>query len=1013
MTASKENSHITIEKSKTLPKAQDYYYLRSEGIRLIEKLGSRLWTDYNIHDPGITLLETLCYAITDLSYRSSFEVKDLIAEEKPGLFNPDMQALYTAREILTTAPWTINDYRKLLIDLDEIRNAWIMCNKCDFHPKIYIDCKNSTLTYKKTKISKSNGIAELVPKGLYNVLLELDKDEQNGDLNTGKVNIAYNMLIDNLPETLYLEVRFPSSPELDLIKQNAKELAYFRYPGSSIVSVNARVISDKQGAQTDINESMLITALRSNLYVTFEITYQEYITNPSSPKNNTLIFKDVPFRFAFLKTATRQKLTLKIIRDILNDNTGSGVASRFLLKIQAIDQALDEAKKALYSHRNVAEDFCNVDVIEIEEIGICSDIELSPDADIEKVLSEVFYLIEEYLNPSVKFHTLAGMLEKMTVDEIFDGPKLAHGFIDDDDLKNNTLNRTLYSSDIINLVMDISGVLSVKNFVLIRFDKEGNKVSSDTWKLEVSHNHLPRFYLEGSKILVFKNGLPFLPDVPELIDTLQVVRGRNVMPKLNNHDLDVDVPSGDHYQMNEYRPVQNSLPLVYGTGYEGLPSNATEMRKAQAKQLKAYLVFFEQLLVNYLGQLSNLKYLFSLDNKIRQTYFPVYLDDKYLKNGLYNNVTNDFYIGFDENKLQEITESKEEFQERRNRFLDHLLARFSESFSDYALLLYSYKSEEKITGGNLIRTKTSFLKQFPYQSAYKAQSFDYTSETDIEIRKDLSGIHHRISAFLGLQKSLNYFEYVISRSGEQYSTSLDLFDDSGNRLLALKETIMSEDRDEVVRQLNFYMTLILKDINEKTNYTVKSSGGKYTIELGFPAIATGMKEYNTQAEALQAIDDIVEFADEQLNDERFIIVEHILLRPRESNDELLPVCLEPDCSSCGEEDPYSYKLTFVFDGESDLAKKHFNFRRYAETVIRSELPAHILAKICWVEHDTFVAFEDAYCKWLSASETDKSNELKNLIAVFRILKSIYPSPTLHDCIDGNDENRVFLNQTQL
>jgi hypothetical protein len=32
-----------------------------------------------------------------------------------------------------------------------------------------------------------------------------------------------------------------------------------------------------------------------------------------------------------------------------------------------------------------------------------------------------------------------------------------------------------------------------------------------------------------------------------------------------------------------------------------------DQRKAQAKQLKAYLLFFEQLLVNYLAQLANIK----------------------------------------------------------------------------------------------------------------------------------------------------------------------------------------------------------------------------------------------------------------------------------------------------------------------------------------------------------------------------------------------------------------------
>ena len=57
----------------------DYALLRQEGIKIIEKLAGSRWTDYNTHDPGITILEALCYAITDLSYRLSFEMEDLLA----------------------------------------------------------------------------------------------------------------------------------------------------------------------------------------------------------------------------------------------------------------------------------------------------------------------------------------------------------------------------------------------------------------------------------------------------------------------------------------------------------------------------------------------------------------------------------------------------------------------------------------------------------------------------------------------------------------------------------------------------------------------------------------------------------------------------------------------------------------------------------------------------------------------------------------------------------------------
>ncbi|HEY9046758.1 MAG TPA: hypothetical protein VIN08_12725 [Ohtaekwangia sp.] len=1009
------NEHITITKSNELPQAQDYYVLRNAGIQLIQQLGSKLWTDFNLHDPGITILETFCYALTDLSYRASFPVKDLIAEEKSELFNGDAQTLYTAREIFTTAPWTINDYRKLLIDLEGIRNAWIRCSKCNCGPAIYVDCKKSELTYTAPLPPENPKEHEVVPKGLYDVLLELEGNEQNGDLNTGKVSLTYNLLIDGNPETLYLEVRLPSLRAFSKLEQANDTLSNFRDSRTVVDVVNVKTISNNKGAGVDIADSKIAAALRGGLYITLEITIREKVTDPGNYTSHVVELKDIPLRFVFLHSELRKKLTVADIRGILSDASTAGVVARYLQKIEAADKAVAEATKALLDHRNITEDFCCIDEVEIEEIGVCADLELKPEADIEQVLAETYYQIEEYFNPTIRFYRLSEMLEKKTVDEVFNGPKLKHGFVDQEDLDRTSLNRTLYASDIINKLMDIEGVISIKNFVLVRFDAEGNNVGTDPWKLTVSTNHLPRLYLEGSKFLVFKNGLPFLPDTAELMDTMQVIRGRNVMPKLKTHDLDLDIPLGNYYNLKEYYPLQNSLPQVYGTGPEGLPSTATQQRKAQALQLKAYLLFFEQLLVNYLAQLADLKNIFSIQSTVRHTYASAYLTTE-IQSDLIGNMQTDFYDSFSADQLQQLTENTDEFLDRRNKFLDHLMARFSESFSEYALLLYSFKNQKTVSQERLIATKTSFLKQFPFQSAYKAQSFNYTEEDALCVKKGLSGIQQRIAVLLGLQPSLNFFDYTITRKDDGYTATLKLLkkNATASEVLLQSPTEFSyEDRDELVRALNIAMAVMLKKIADSSQYVINPAGSKYVIELGTPAIATGALEFDTFSDAEDRIDEIVEFATKYLTDEPFIFIEHILLRPHVDTDALLSVCVDSNCKFCGEEDPYSYQVTFVFNGESELIQDHFEFRRFAERTIRAELPAHVMAKICWVEKTVYDVFEKAYCYWLNAEKDEKSAALKALIEAFNNLKSIYPPPVLHDCIDGNDENRVFLNQTQL
>ena len=73
----------TSESDKTMP---DYYFLRRQGIKHIARLGSSLWTDYNTHDPGITILEQLCYALTDLGYRINHSLPDILAENNDAPF---------------------------------------------------------------------------------------------------------------------------------------------------------------------------------------------------------------------------------------------------------------------------------------------------------------------------------------------------------------------------------------------------------------------------------------------------------------------------------------------------------------------------------------------------------------------------------------------------------------------------------------------------------------------------------------------------------------------------------------------------------------------------------------------------------------------------------------------------------------------------------------------------------------------------------------------------------------
>src|SRR3546814_17508799 len=113
---------LYIDKKRKLEPAMDYELLRSLGLKYIEELGSKSWTDYNAHDPGITIMEQLCYALTELGYRSDFDILDLMADKDGNLAG--LQTFFSAKKFLSSDNLTVAAYRKLLVDIDSVRKAW-------------------------------------------------------------------------------------------------------------------------------------------------------------------------------------------------------------------------------------------------------------------------------------------------------------------------------------------------------------------------------------------------------------------------------------------------------------------------------------------------------------------------------------------------------------------------------------------------------------------------------------------------------------------------------------------------------------------------------------------------------------------------------------------------------------------------------------------------------------------------------------------------------------------------
>lgn len=1002
------DKNFYIEKNRTLNPSMDYEFLRGEGFKYIEQLSSALWTDYNAHDPGITLLETLTYVLTEIGYRNNFNIEDLLSN-----FNGEThkkQTFFTARKILTNEPLTVRDYRKMLVDILPINNAFlfpfldddgVLVYKPNQELPIFADCANDALSY-------SSGLPVQL-NGLYKVLLDISMSDEFGDMNSGDIIYTFNSgALDNIA----IKAILPNWQHTDS--------EYLIHNFNGITNVSVSVIGNGKW----------------NIQITKGANTFNYIV--------------------ILEGLKESKETLEAIRvALLELDLHKYIHKLYKGKVKEIREVLQSVKNKLHAHRNLCEDFLDIDVVPMDQLAVCADIDVEPSSDIEAVLAEVYFKIEQYLNPAIKFYNLNQLVESgYNTTEIFEGPRLLHGFIKDDEIDAAQIRTNVYVSDIINLIMDISGVKSVRNVQISRYNRLGEiQLPSYNWCVQVIPNHKPALDRNRSKVLFFKNKLPFKANLNEVGDTLNLLQASVLQNKMYRYAGDLEIPKGEYYDLAEYISAQNELPATYAVGENSISEDSidkTELRKAQSKQLKGYLLFYDQIIADFFKQLANAKQLFSLDKTVTQTYFNAYLNSSDFTD-LYTNASDlENLLEADSNgssvdslNRHKLVETKSEYYARRNMFLDHLLARFSENFNDYVLMLYTgYESSSvQKSEDELIEDKIDFLRVYPRLSSRRGKAFNY-QKGRIWNSKNISGLELRGAKLAGIDNIVRRYLFCMrwleieTTDTEPVEYFFRLRDKTGTVLLKpTKKYLINAELSAIIQRIY----LVFDDV---TKYTTKSiGGGKFIFELSDTTgvIAHSGLEYSSAADAKIGYEKLVDLLKKDCDSEGFHLIEHILLRPRfeapttnnsgaaqSQNDyKLMQVCLNDNCEFCGEEDPYSFRATLVIPYWPEKFRD-LNFRKYFEELLNKETPAHILLKICWLDNVQMLDFEMAFKEWI-ANLQDYSEEIlapsdaiKNklidsnnkLVELMKQMHSEYPEARLHDCTTGTT-NPVILNNTVL
>ncbi len=878
--------------NEPLEPGMDYARLRAEGQQLIAGLAGHVWTDYNTTEPGITLLESLCYAITDLSYRLGFDIQDLLASG-PGSGSSGKQ-FFSAREILTVNPLTIPDYRKLLIDIKGVRNAWLEKAVSAETPVVYEPATEALMfPYDAADAGQRREL-----NGLYRVLLELDGNEQ------------------------------------------------------------------------------------------------EHL----------------------------------VIHKVWN---------------------------RLRQFRNVGEDFAEVRVLTDAQVTIKADIEVARNADVNEVLAGVHDSLNRYLSPRPAFSTLADLQGSGgEVEEIFNGPPLDHGFLDDGELEGSQRKTEIYAADIITALMKVERVTAVRNVLL----SQGRQRPVE-WvlKLRDPDNSRPvlkpveQFVSDGDVTLYSHDGANIVSPDSNIVVKKAERRQTRERKEADTRvvSADIKVPAGNPRNLTDFVSIQEELPINFGVGRHGLTGSADDLRQAQARQLQAYLLVFDQLLVNYLSQLANATELFAIKpDKVNAatgmpapTYFAAPLPAQVA--GVEDIIANhdtDYHAWLDE-----LVSDPEADADRMNRFLDHLLARHGQDFTP-ASTLYPVKetgaSGEPVPAAvKVIPAKRRFLQDYAELSQNRARGFDYSDGITWDTG-NVSGLEKRIKRLLDIRddkrhsiqgvEGLHMIDHILLRPVlPNGHVTFQETDKPDKVLCAGRRKHELQDNDEVGFMQtpggNYLQSVYTVEVVDEYDFLITET---YVAPADPKIPETGI-----WVPALQKRDSLVSLSKditrvdkgEQLLDETQYATAITVSGPHgldpgdmfmirgSGNDKLdglhkishtapanveIDVPYDPAFAEQGAHarlnrhplypDPYSCRISFIFPAagaRAAAAAGGQQFRDLVAEVIRNETPAHITPHLYWLEDDMLKQFEVDYRAWLEekAAVQTNSRKVRTTIAANKLL----------------------------
>ncbi len=676
-------------------------------------------------------------------------------------------------------------------------------------------------------------------------------------------------------------------------------------------------------------------------------------------------------------------------------------------EVRSADQRQAVARQALavlHANRGLGMDFVEpVRTVPTQRFNLCAEIEVAIDADPDQLAAAIRFAVDRFLAPPVPNHTLAEMLARhhpdgsaWTLPEIFAGPRLNNGFIADDDLAAAGLRSEIRLSDLIGVIMDIPGVLAIRDILINPLDAGGQvQAPADPWRLPVLDGHLPRLAESGGRLVLYKKNLPLQPDPASVSVHFNALAEAERRKLESGVAEDWPIPLGRYRDPGRYLSVQGEFPECYGISAAGLDSRASPARRAQALQFKAWLSFFDHVLAGFVDQLAQLRQLFGSDPGALAAYGARVIDSFPEWQAIYA-------ADFTADELPAIVAEAGVAVARRNRFLDHLLARYGEDFSDYVAVVHSRFGS---SAGEAVAAKCAFLDACPDEGGRRGCGHDVSRREPAALWNtdaNISGFERRVARLLGIvnpaRRNLSAVPYDMYAQLDR--TPGDEFRFRLRHPVSGKILLSSSCNYPTPETARAEMETAIRCAQQAEGYELReTSDGRHYFNIvdgRGEVVARRIEYFSDLARMEAAIAELIEHLRTHYSGEGMYLIEHLLLL--DDDGPLLDICNDPDCAAGN--DPYSHRLTIVLPAYAGRFQD-IDFRRFVDTTLRQEAPAHLLPRICWVNSDDMAAIEGAWRDWLAiragAERADREQKLGRLIEVLTRAKNVYPASALHPC----------------